>query len=250
MIISKVKYTHDIQLAQSQNRIMHDKVFLLDAFTKQLKEKYCHIHDIVQIASEHEWSNLLQQSKVKAIFSTGHAEPNTAVTFELPEKGKIRGPFTLMYNRMTLENYFGFNTIVNNLREKDLRIDYESWVKTAQRGELNQLIHHEITHHFGRTLSSQGVIILDNGVKTLNHTYPLAVILPSLKDIEEGWKKMRNITESIDRGTLTYQALDVRIRVVSNNHLFIEDGELVIQLKLLRQLRHYNQKHEEHAHAD
>lgn len=249
MIISQLNYRYDPRQVED-SRPLPDKSFLLNEFKQQLKNKYKEVSEILKIASDNEWSNLLQKAKIKEISLTGHGSPNTAVTFELPPDGKIRGPFTLMYNRMTLEDYFGFTEIVNDLKRNELVIDYSQWMESIKRGELAKLIHHEITHRFGRTLSGQGIVIVDPAKKDYQGQYPLALIVPHLKAIEQGWLKIKNISDTVPHGTLTHQYLDVRLRVVSHNHLFIEDGELVIKLKLKRPLRHYNPIHEEVEHAD
>ena len=257
MIVNKMPYVYQHTKAKERGTVVPDRSFLLSTFQTQLKQKYKDISDVLAIVSDNEWRNILQRAELIGITQTGHLTPNTAVGFKLPGDAKIRGPFTLLYDRITLNDYFGIDEILRRMRQDELTIEYDHWVSAVQKGTLNQLLHAKVTHYFGRALSSQGRIFIgignqeaESGKMTYQGDYPFALIVPSLSQINEGWPHMANIIETVPKGTLTYQVLDVRLRLVASNHLFVEDGEVMIQVRLMRPLKHYHAAHEEVDHVD
>ena len=257
MIVNQMPYVYDRAKAKDAGIVMPDRSFILNVFQNQIKQKYKDISDVLTIVSDNEWSNILQRADVVGITQTGHQTPNTAVGFKLPDDTKVRGPFTLLYDRVSLMDYFGVNDIIRRMRDDEFTIDYDHWLSACNKGTLNQLLHAKVTHYFGRALSSQGRVLIgtgnkeaENGKKTYYGSSPFALIVPSLSQIEEGWLYMRNIDGTIQRGTLAYQVLDVRLRLVSSNHLFVEDSELEIKLRITRPLKHYNSTHEGVDHVD
>lgn len=75
--------------------------------------------------------------------------------------------------------------------------------------------------------------------KVLNGTKPLALIVPTLDQIELGWKYYENVDSLEKDGTLDYQILNIHLRLVASNHMFIEDGEVLIRIQLRYPLQAY-----------
>lgn len=245
MIISRTRQRF---LCDERATHRHDQHFLLNAFNRQLKEKYSHLFDVIKMTDQ-DWDNVLMASEFQSVEPTGHQSPNTKATFTLPNKTKLRGPFSLLYNRVSITDYFGVLTDENDKDTLQAEISYQDWVESYKRGELAKLIHHEITYKLGRTFMLEGGIYQTD--KSESHVgKPLGLYIPTMEMIEKGWLKLRHISETKAKGSLTHQTLDVRLRLVSTNHLFIEDEEVIIKLKLTRPLRHYHTHHEEVEHVD
>lgn len=254
MVINPSLYVRDLGLAQEQGN-PSDKAFLTRHYAEHLVEAknqaYCQFAKL-----DENFATRLRDASVIQIESTAYASPNTVVTLKLPEndKGHLRGTFNLKYDRISLPEYFNIDEVLLNGSDKNgTIIDYDAWLAALKEGReaLFKLIQHHLGYKFGRTFTRDGVY-LGGTTETkpmVTGTKPLAMIIPSIGDIIEGWKFNKNI-EQIRHGSVTYQLLKVNLRLVSSDHLFIEDGEIVMKIKLRRALDHYKciQGGEHHEH--
>lgn len=247
MIINKVKYHRDIELAQSlppTTDAAGDIKHLLRSYREHLEKEegfiFSHLNEV-----DPDFGRRLEQSKVKALVETDNITANTIVHVDLPDdQGHVRGSYDIRHNRATLKEYFNIDEIIlSHRRNKDLVINYERWVKAAKGkpGSLTTLIHRVLGYKFGRTFSHDGIMIYtdESEKKLINGTKPLALIVPSLDQIEKGWKYLENIDGEEMSGTLEYQILNIHLRLVASNHMYIEDGEVLVRIQLRYPLQAY-----------
>lgn len=258
MIINKVKYHRDIELAQSlppTTDAAGDIKHLLRSYYEHLEKEESYIPSHLSVIDP-EFKKRLIQSKVTSLVETDNMTANTIVHCNLPDdKGHVRGSFDIRHNRVTLKEYFNIDEIIlSHRRNKELVINYERWVKAAKGkpGTLTTLIHRVLGYKFGRTFSHDGIMIYTDETekKQINGTKPLALIVPSLDQIEKGWKFLENIDGEEMSGTLEYQILNIHLRLVASNHMYIEDGEVLIRIQLRYPLQTYERLHKGGIYVD
>lgn len=238
MVISKTTYVRDLSLAQEKTSPA-DKRFLLKKYLESLKTSghvSCWLNDV-----DSQFEKRLLNSAITRITQTDVECPNTIVTVALPEDGgHLRGEIDIKYNRVSIAEYFSIDKL--RLGKKDpIVIDYDDWLDAISNGKgaLNGLIHRALSYRFGRTFSQDGVIVRSIGSDIMRGVKPLALIIPSQQEIEEGWKMARNITQQ-KHGSTMYDILHVGLRFISSDHMFIEDSEAVIRIRLRRLPVFYN----------
>lgn len=240
MILSKVSYQRDLTKLHLTEVKSQDRTFLLRCIGRHLRQKYKEVHDVL-ICSESNFDRHLSQSKIKSVRTSDSVGSNTAVTIKLPS-ASIRGDVTFTYNRSSLPEYLGIVSLMDKF--DNVKIDYNAFKSAyeSSRQQLSEFIYNHITKHLGNKFILDGVTIITshehNKRVTMKGSSGMAVIIPSLTDINCGWGDLRNVT-TYKNGSMLTQSLNVGIKVVADKHLFVQDGEAIINIKLERVLHNY-----------
>lgn len=247
MIINNVKYHRDLELSQKlpvSTYANNDIRSLFKTYYEHLKKEEGFVLSHIE-AVDPEFGKRLGASQVLGLVQTDNHEANTIVKYKLPEDlGHVRGESEIHHHRVSLKEYFNIDEVIlSHRRNKELVINYDRWVKAvkAGHGSLTTLIHRVLGYKFGRTFTHDGMMVFsgESNGKVLNGTKPLALIVPTLDQIDLGWKYYENVDSLEKDGTLDYQILNIHLRLVASNHMFIEDGEVLIRIQLRYPLQAY-----------
>lgn len=257
MIVNTLLYQRDLSYL---NKLPHttevggDLRFLLEKYKSHLTSRYnCLVKGLKQ--TDPSFEERLLKGKITKIVAVDKPDHNTLATIQLPDdKARIRGNIDIHYDRIDLKEYFNIDEmILSHRRHKEMVISYERWVKAAKsgKGALTTLIHRVLGYKFGKTFSYDGQMIFEDGAKRhlVTGTKPLALIIPTLDQLEGGWKHLANVEGEVDDGK-DYQMLNIHLRLVSSHHAFIKDGEVLIQIQLRYPLQSFKRLKEGNVYHD
>lgn len=259
MIINPLLYQRDMAYLNTlppSTEAGGDLRFLLEKYYTHISSRYnCLVKGLRQ--TDPDYTSRLASSRVRKLVSVNKPDHNTLAVVKLPEdKGRVRGEFTICYDRVDLKNFFNIDEVIlSHRRHKEMVINYDRWVSAVKHGKgaLTTLLHRTLGYKFGKTFTYDGQMIFEDGNKhpLITGTKPLALIVPTLDQIEQGWKHMANIDKpnEVEEGK-DYQTLNIHLRLVSSNHAFIQDGEVLIQIQLRYPLQSYQRLKEGKVYHD
>lgn len=234
MILSQMKYQRDMEIAQSGPVKPSDIRYLLTEYITRLKRTdhaFCNLHQI-----EPKFEEMVMDATVMKLEQTEKESPNTVVTLRLPEESRVRGEINVTYNRLAMDEYFNISRIIED-EEMTVELDYNEWVE-ALKGHpdvFRGFIHRLFSHKLGRSFSDNGIILVEKDTRqdVIKDKYPLALLVPSLRDIDYAWRRSLHVKHGKDNGH-RFNYLTVKLRFVARDHMFIEDGEIHLNVRLRR----------------